>query len=444
MSIIFTNDIAVDLGNQNSILDEYQARLSFDSITKVWLNLQNECSRLLSFGEDTHFEQYRGINVLGEIEPNEDFLSHRRLSNKRRSGKTKGLCNGINCPKDSNIQFPNRRLDDWRFNEYYTENRLEECSQTLLELLQKGNPTFFANLTEVQLAFTSEATFDDFVPCDTNECVIQFEAMSEILFEFGTSIGHEFNPEIFGSECSWDYVNCDVETDIITSLIFFNKDISSSIPTSIGLLNKLEWFDAPNANLTSSIPLDLFSITSLKGLTVPGNNLSGTIPAEIGALKNLTNINLTGNRFTGKIPTNIGLLENLETLDLSGNTLSGTVPSELAQLKNLKNLNLRGNKYLSGTIPSSLCPIAELEDNAVACSNTSESLSTTALTTNSPSGYPALTTNPPSGYPSSQPNTNVTTFDFTQKNIIIVASAFIGVMLVSFCAGRAIAKRGKK
>merc|ERR1711971_1277577 len=245
------------------------------------------------------------------------------------------------------------------------------------ELLRNGNPTFFGNLTEVQLSFTGETGYNEIEQCDTEKCSIQFDAILRILDNFGTDI----NLENGGTECSWNYVNCDVETDIITSLIFFNEDISGTIPKDIGLLDKLEWFDSPDTSLTGTIPLELFNITSLRGFTVPGNNLDGTISKEIGALKNLTNLNLSGNQFSGDIPTTIGDLENLETLDLSGNNFTGTVPAELVQLKSLKRLDLRGNTNLSGDVPFELCQVVELDGSAVTCATEPKSMPPTVSPT---------------------------------------------------------------
>jgi len=438
----FTNAIQVDLGSQNSILNSFQARVSFDSITKFWLNIQHVC-RFLTEDQDTFFEVYSGINVLGDIvEPGEEIdvsnnLSRRRLSNGYR-GKTKGLCRGDKCPQVKVISFPyRRRLDELTYLQLI--NKL--CPQTLLEALQENNPEFFGNLTEVKVLYETETIFADYIPCDTDACKTQYNAVTTILDDFDIT---EYNPELELGECFLNYVNCNVDTDVVTSLIFFSEAISSTLPTDIGLLEKLEWFDLPNNNLTGTIPTEIFNISSLKGFTVPNNNLNGTIPKEIGALKNITNLNLSGNGFQGTIPTNIGLLENLETLDLSGNGLTGTVPSELGSLKGLKRVNLRGNKNLTGIIYSSnSCDFFEFDEGLVACSTMSP--------TESPSLSPTISSSAfPSGSPTIPPISIAAKFlRETGKHTTLVIIASVVVLIVSlillcFCAWRRKVKKTKK
>ena len=65
------------------------------------------------------------------------------------------------------------------------------------------------------------------------------------------------------------------------------------------------------------------------------------------------------NRLSGSIPSELSNLANLESLFLNGNRLSGSIPSELGNLANLESLYLNGNQ-LSGSIPSELGNLANL------------------------------------------------------------------------------------
>ena len=57
---------------------------------------------------------------------------------------------------------------------------------------------------------------------------------------------------------------------------------------------------------------------------------------------------------SGTIPSQLGRLTDLEGLSLSFNRISGTIPSQLGELTNLKSLSLRDNYLISGTLPTQL------------------------------------------------------------------------------------------
>lgn len=351
----FSSVIQVDLGNYNSILNDHQARLSFNSIAKVWLNLQNDCAASVSEEETVLDEQYWGVHV----EPMDvEQVGTRRLTGS--VGTSKGLCSGNKCPKTKNFSFPDRRR-----RRMTGKSLSEECDRTLLNSLQGGNPALFGDFVEIRLAFAAETTFKDFAPCFTDACQTQYEAASTILNQLGT----DFDPNFY--ECSWNYVNCDFDTDAITSLMFFNDSISGTLSTEIGLLDNLEWFDLPNAYLTGTLPTEIFNLTSLKGFTVPNNYVTGRIPTGVGAWKRLTTLDLSGNELEGSVPTEVGLLESLEVLDLYGNDLTGSVPTELGVLKHLRRVDLRGNDGITNeTVPPELCGIVTLSDDGAGCAAT--------------------------------------------------------------------------
>ena len=72
---------------------------------------------------------------------------------------------------------------------------------------------------------------------------------------------------------------------------------------------------------------------------------------------NVVGLGLSGNQLSGTIPSSLGNLANLQDLDLSANQLSGSIPSSLGNLASLQYLGLEENQ-LSGSIPSSLGNLA--------------------------------------------------------------------------------------
>jgi hypothetical protein len=103
-----------------------------------------------------------------------------------------------------------------------------------------------------------------------------------------------------------------------------------------------------NNHFTDSIPTEIGLLQRLAELDIGGNELSGTIPEEVVKLPRLRILNLSRNKIEGSIPFHFG--SALESLDLSDNFLNGTIPTSLANLAMLSMLNLSHN-MLSGTIP---------------------------------------------------------------------------------------------
>ena len=82
----------------------------------------------------------------------------------------------------------------------------------------------------------------------------------------------------------------------------------------------------------------------------------------IRQLANLKVLYLHSNQLiTGSIPSEIGQLVNLNLLELYSNQLTGSIPPEIGQLANLKGLYLLGNQ-LNGSIPPEIGQLANLEE----------------------------------------------------------------------------------
>ena len=74
-----------------------------------------------------------------------------------------------------------------------------------------------------------------------------------------------------------------------------------------------------------------FSITCLAiTFYTDENALYGTIPSEIGKLANVEFFDIDTNALTGTVPSEFGDLIHMVELDLDKNKLTGTIPSEVS------------------------------------------------------------------------------------------------------------------
>ena len=145
----------------------------------------------------------------------------------------------------------------------------------------------------------------------------------------------------------------------LVEITFQHKQLTSIIPESFGLLDKLEILRLTGNMLSGSIPNSLTNLKNLRTLKLSSNNLSGEIPENIGALTRLDSIMLSYNLFTGSIPSSIGSMTNIKYLYFDGNLLTGSIPESIGDLENIVILYLDNNK-LTGEIPSSIGSLLSL------------------------------------------------------------------------------------
>ncbi|XWS35415.1 hypothetical protein CRYUN_Cryun21dG0124500 [Craigia yunnanensis] len=140
---------------------------------------------------------------------------------------------------------------------------------------------------------------------------------------------------------------------VLSSLLFFNMSrnhLFGSIPASIEELKTTEVIDLSNNMLNGSIPSGIGGAVSLKELRLQRNFLSGKIPTQIVNCSSLTTLILSQNNLSGSIPPAIANLSNLQYVDLSLNDLTGSLPKELANLSQLMSFNISHN-HLRGELP---------------------------------------------------------------------------------------------
>jgi len=202
---------------------------------------------------------------------------------------------------------------------------------------------------------------------------------------------HSIGPQVMGGSSGemddlLTYQHCQQEVSSCTSLQFYQAGLTSTIPTTIGLLTALTnlvlqfnflkgplpsqlglltnlktLYIANNAELDGSIPSQLAQLGSLKVMNLGSNALTGAVPSEIFSMNSLETLVLNKNHLTGTIPTEVGNAASLKVLSLSDNQLTGSVPEEIGHMNRLATCWLQNNQ-LTGSVPNSMSSLHSMQD----------------------------------------------------------------------------------
>ncbi|KHG19770.1 hypothetical protein F383_03980 [Gossypium arboreum] len=160
--------------------------------------------------------------------------------------------------------------------------------------------------------------------------------------------------------CGDSWVGIECTGSRVTSITLPNMNLVGELSGDIAMLSELQQLDLSfNRELTGSLPGSIGNLKKLKNLILVGCGFIGQIPYTIGSLPQLRFLSLNTNGFTGHIPPTIGNLSNLYWLDMADNQLEGPIPVSngstpgLDLLIHTKHFHFGKNK-LSGTIPSKL------------------------------------------------------------------------------------------
>ncbi|EHA8589336.1 putative leucine-rich repeat receptor-like protein kinase [Cocos nucifera] len=160
--------------------------------------------------------------------------------------------------------------------------------------------------------------------------------------------------------CGDNWVGISCTNSRVISITLTSLGLIGMLSGDIQTLNELRALDLSyNKGLTGGLPASIGSLTKLVNQVLVGCSFSGEIPPEIGNLPRLFFLALNSNSFTGSIPETLGNLSNIYWLDLSDNKLTGTIPVSdgnkpgLDLLTHCKHFHF-GVNHLSGTIPSQL------------------------------------------------------------------------------------------
>lgn len=187
----------------------------------------------------------------------------------------------------------------------------------------------------------------------------------------------------FGPEVGALGVICNSNKEIV-GMAFVSNGLYGSIPSELGVLTTLIYFQSLNNNMQGQLPSQLQKLTNLATVILAYNELSGTIPSWINTWSALEFFYLSNNKFSGSLPTSIQSLKYLKVLALDDNLLtgsidhvwelssmeylyvdncqfSGSLPSNLAELlPNLNTLDLSSNNFY-GNLPTDLFLLSRLQ-----------------------------------------------------------------------------------
>ena len=137
--------------------------------------------------------------------------------------------------------------------------------------------------------------------------------------------------------------------------------ITGTIPSTLGLLEKLVTLDLDSNELTGSIPEEIFDASRLTIMDLDSNELTGTLSSGFANLAELQILFLDNNGFYGSLPSEMGEMERLRFLRLDRNELSGTIPQEWEAMANLRVLFVNNNAQVTGTIPEYLGDFVDMQ-----------------------------------------------------------------------------------
>ncbi len=106
----------------------------------------------------------------------------------------------------------------------------------------------------------------------------------------------------------WEGITyCGVDDDFlrVEKIELSGRDLTGTIPTSIGNLPNLRWLDLSRNQLTGEIPASLGNLSYPLLLYLSNNQLTGEVPASLGNLESLYYFALSGNPLSGELPLNL-------------------------------------------------------------------------------------------------------------------------------------------
>lgn len=124
-----------------------------------------------------------------------------------------------------------------------------------------------------------------------------------------------------------------------------NRFAPQQLPDTLGTPRAL-FISLANSRYVGPIPSSIGGAAKrLVEILLLNNNLSGCLPTEIGQLVRLRYFNAGQNQLTGPIPLSFACLRNMQSLSLAENLMYGIVPEMVCQLPLLSNFSLAFNYF---------------------------------------------------------------------------------------------------
>ena len=166
------------------------------------------------------------------------------------------------------------------------------------------------------------------------------------------------------SICTWHGVTCDVNTGFVREVDLFGlgHSLNGTLPSELGLLESVETLRFHGHYLKdATLPKEFSRLTNLKHLQFSSCKLGGTIPPEYRSLTNLQVFDMRWNDLTSGFPESIGEITSLQKFLVRYATFRYDIPTTFGNLLQLKELDLYAVKYLSGTVPTEIGRLTNLE-----------------------------------------------------------------------------------
>ncbi|KAK2633139.1 hypothetical protein EUGRSUZ_L00469 [Eucalyptus grandis] len=132
----------------------------------------------------------------------------------------------------------------------------------------------------------------------------------------------------------------------LQQLILQANSLMGNIPPSIGNLSSLQVFATSTNNFGGTIPETLGQLRNLKRLSLAANKFVDTIPISIFNISALTWLGVGENQLEGGLPGDLGFtLPNIEFINMGRNHLIGPIPESISNASNLGVIQIDQNNF---------------------------------------------------------------------------------------------------
>ncbi|XVE85993.1 hypothetical protein DITRI_Ditri18aG0000400 [Diplodiscus trichospermus] len=119
----------------------------------------------------------------------------------------------------------------------------------------------------------------------------------------------------------------------LTDIDLFDNKLKGKIPTSLTLLQDLEFLNLSSTGLNRKIPTKFGDLISLKNVSLASNSFPGSIPNYVSTILSLVQVDLRNNQLNRIVPRFFLELRGLKVLNLENNELYKVLPSNASFIK---------------------------------------------------------------------------------------------------------------